>query len=441
MTRFWKRIILYAKLPEMRLSWILLPVLVVLSGINLFFLPSPLGLVTLGIFFALMIIITWSSLRLTKSNLEIKVERNELSSIVTNLNDGIIAYDSGFKILIFNRAAETIFGIKSQSVTGQIFSPDRSKESEFRLLTQVIFPSLAPSVVSHSAPGVFPQISDVSFSEPNLNLRVVTDRILDPNGQLLGFVKIVRDRTREVELLQAKTEFISVAAHQLRTPLSAINWSFENILGMELKDDAKEAATTGRNAAAKMSKTVNDLLDVSKIEEGRFGYNFESVNLSEFVEGVIAETQELNKQTTVKIYFKKPAEEVGVYIDKEKLRIALFNFLDNSIKYNVENGEVVVGISRLPDKPYVEVSVKDTGLGISADEIKKLFTKFFRAENITDVVTEGTGLGLYISKNIVRRHGGEVRVESELNRGSTFYFTLPTDFSLVPARETASGEE
>lgn len=441
MNRFWKRIILYAKLPEMRLSWILLPVLVVLSGMNLFFLPPPLGLVTLGIFIALMMIIGWSSLRLTKSNLEIKVERNELSSVVINLNDGLIAYDSGFKILIFNRASESIFGIKSQSVAGQTFSPDRSKEPEFRLLTQVIFPSLAPSVVSRSAPGVFPQVSDISFSEPNLNLRVVTDRILDPSGQLLGFMKIVRDRTREVELLKAKTEFISVAAHQLRTPLSAINWSFESILGLDLKDDAREAATTGQNAATKMSKTVNDLLDVSKIEEGRFGYNFENVNLSEFVEGVIAEIQGLYKQATVKIYFKKPEEEIGVYIDKEKLRIALFNFLDNSIKYNVENGEVVVGINRLPDKPYVEVSIKDTGLGIPAEDINKIFTKFFRAENITDVVTEGTGLGLYISKNIVKRHGGDVRVESELNRGSTFYFTLPTDMSLIPKTEVGAGEE
>ncbi len=116
------------------------------------------------------------------------------------------------------------------------------------------------------------------------------------------------------------------------------------------------------------------------------------------------------------------------------------NLIETAIKYNVENGEVIVGVERVEGQPHVKVSVKDTGIGIPADQMDKLFTKFFRAENVVKVVTDGTGLGLYIVKNIVKRHGGEIWAESEINRGSTFSFTLPTDPKLIPPKEVVYGE-
>ena len=128
-------------------------------------------------------------------------------------------------------------------------------------------------------------------------------------------------------------------------------------------------------------------------------------------------------------------------LDPQKLGVAISNLIDNAVKYNVQNGEVIIGIERLKDKPYVQISVKDTGLGISPEAMSNLFTKFFRAENAVKSVPDGIGLGLYIAKNIIQRHGGEIRAESQVNRGTTFYFTLPTDPKLVPAKEIVYSED
>ena len=101
----------------------------------------------------------------------------------------------------------------------------------------------------------------------------------------------------------------------------------------------------------------------------------------------------------------------------------------------------MVEIQKLEGQPYIQISVKDTGIGIPPEDVKKLFTKFFRADNAKKIITGGTGLGLYISKNIIKRHGGEIWAESQLNRGSVFYFTVPIDLKLVPPTEAAFGEE
>lgn len=442
MNYYWQKFILYAKLPEMRLFWFFLPFLVVLSAINIFYLPRFFVFVSVAIFLVLGAIIFINNLRLARSNLEIKIERNELKSIIVNLRDGVIAYDPNFKILIFNRAAEEIFNLKAMEIIGQFFSLELAKESHFKLLSQAIFPSLAPLVIRRSDPGVYPQIVDLSFDEPKIELRVSTDKIIDSNGQLLGFVKLVHNQTREIELLHSKTEFITVASHQLRTPLTSLTWALESLLKQSLEKEYKEMVNIAFQAATNLSKTVNDLLDVSKIEDGKFGYQFENIDIINFVEEIILSVQDLAKQFGIKLYFQKPDEpSIIISIDPQKLGIVLINLLDNAIKYNVANGKVTVVIERIKDEPYIRISVKDTGVGVPADQINKLFTKFFRADNVVKFATQGSGLGLYIVKNIVKRHGGEIWAESEINRGSTFYFTLPTDLKLIPAKEMVYGEE
>jgi len=440
--RFFKKIILYAKLPEMRLFWFFLPFLIVLLAINILYLPQSWALVSSGVFLILGVIILINNLRLARLNLEIKIERNELMSIISNLRDGVIAYDPNFKILIFNQAAEQIFNLQNKDIVGQYFNPERAQEKRFKLISQIIFPSLAPTVVRRSEPGAYPQVVDISFDEPEIELRVATDRIIDPKGQLLGFVKLVHDRTREIELLRSKTEFIAVASHQLRTPLTGIHWVFESLAKKNLEASQKELVDKGLEASVKLSKIVNDLLDVSKIEEGRFGFQFENVNIIAFLEELIRDVGPSAQQFNIKFYFKKPTEQsIVLSVDAQKLSMAVSNLIDNAIKYNVPNGEITLGVERVKDQPYVQISIKDTGIGIPADQINKLFTKFFRAENVSSAHPDGTGLGLYIAKNIIKRHGGEIWAESEINRGSTFYFTLPTDPKLIPPREILYGEE
>lgn len=442
MKRFFQKIILYAKLPEMRLFWFFLPFLVALFIIDLIYLPQVFIFIVLAILLVLTVIILINNLRLARSNLEIKIERNELKSIISNLKDGIIAYDPNFKILIFNKASEEIFELRSDEVLNKYFAPETVREQKFKLLSQAIFPSLAPLVVRRSAPGEYPQIVDISFNESDMNLRVATDKIIDLNGQLLGFVKIIHDRTREIKLLKSKTEFIATASHQLRTPATATHWAIEELSKQKMLDEQKPIIETALGAVTKLMKTINDMLDVSKIEEGEFGYQFENIEFISFVEDIIRDMEPLSKQFNVKIYLEKPEDKsIPLSIDRQKISMVLSNLIDNAFKYNVASGEVIIKIERLKNEPYLEVSVKDTGVGMTEEDIKKLFTKFFRSENVVKFSTEGSGLGLYIAKNIIHRHGGKIWAESEINRGSIFHFTLPTDPNLIPSKEIVYGEE
>ena len=424
----------------MRPFWYFLPLAIVLIGINAAHLQPVWIVITVSIFTVMGVIIFLNGIRISRLSGEIKVERNELGSIIANLLDGLIAYDQNFRVVMINKSAERLFGVSSAEVMGRPITPETAKDGKFALLAQVLYPSIAPLVVRRTEGGSYPQVADMSFTDPMLEFRVTTDRIVDPNGVLLGFVKIIHDRTREVEMLKSKSEFIEVAAHQLRTPLTSINWIFESLEKEPMNDAQKEMVNMGGMAIANVLKTVNDLLDVSQIEEGKYGYRFQSIDINAFADEALAELIPYAKEAGVNLYLKKTEAPVSVFIDPQKMGLVLSNLVSNAVKYNTENGEVIVEIKRMEDKPFVEVSVRDTGIGIPPEEMQRLFTKFFRADNAQKTVADGTGLGLYIAKNVVRRHGGDIWAESQLNRGSIFHVTIPTDQTLIPPQEMAFGE-
>lgn len=427
---------------EMMAFWLSLPFLVALLVINAILLPLGwLGLtaVLVGVVGAAVFFV---SAKTAKLNQQIQLERTKLRGIVLGLEDGVVVYDENLTISFFNSAAETIFGLRATEVVGRRFTPEDVKNSRSRILAQVLFPSLAPIVVPRSKPGEYPQMADLSFTDPVLELRVTTAPLADERGELLGFMKIVRDRTREITLLRAKTDFITIASHQLRTPITEINWALES-LGQEpgLNDAAKELIKNTLVSSRKLLNLVEDLLNTTKIEEGRFGYNFEPLELVPFLEEILARALPQVERAGLKLYFDKPPAALPqIVADRQKLAMVIQNLIDNAVRYNVAGGSITVKAALLAEKPYVEISVKDTGIGIPAEELSKVFTKFFRGSNALKFQTEGSGLGLYIARNIIRAHGGEMWVESELGRGSTFHLALPTDSSLVPRKEMAAEE-
>ena len=182
-------------------------------------------------------------------------------------------------------------------------------------------------------------------------------------------------------------------------------------------------------------KITNDLLDAAKIEEGKFGYNFERVDVINTLRAVIEEAQPIASQVNIVLKLSPHEKIVELYCDPNRISMAFANILDNAIKYNVDGGTVIVRTEAFRDKPYIKVIVEDTGIGVPPDEVGKLFNKLHRGSNVTRQAPNGSGLGLYITKNIIERPGGTVGVTSVLNRGSIFWFTLPTDPSLVPLLE------
>ncbi len=407
------------------------------GALAVYYLPGMQGVVVAALVILGVAGISFFAYTLSKKNFELLTEREELRSVVLNLEDATVIYDRNFKILFFNPSAEKLFSLELKDVVGTVVTP-RDMEIEGRQrLAQVIYPSLAPSIATRSKAGIYPQIVDVSFENPDMELRVMTSPIGDKGGGILGFMKVIQDRTREQFLLRSKSEFVTVASHQLRGPVTNINWALETLSkDQSVGESSRDLVDNALKAGQQLLKIIEDLINIAKIEEGRFGYNFEPTDPGQFINNILGQVTPQARRASIKIFFDRPKEPLPeVMINREKMTMVFYNFLDNAIRYNVQNGEVVVKIEQVPNEPFVQVMVKDTGIGIPSSEIAKVFGKFFRADNALKFQTEGSGLGLYINKNIVLAHGGKIWAESELNRGTSFYFTLPTSMEVIPERE------
>ncbi|OIO46111.1 hypothetical protein COU05_03635 [bacterium (Candidatus Gribaldobacteria) CG10_big_fil_rev_8_21_14_0_10_37_21] len=235
------------------------------------------------------------------------------------------------------------------------------------------------------------------------------------------------ERQREKFIEGLKTEFVSIAAHQLRTPLSAIKWIIRMLLDEDLgplNKDQKDYLTKAYINNERMVELINDLLNVSKIEEGRFLNKPTKESLSKIIEEALSLWVGSAKRKGLILTFQKSkGRSPAVLVDKEKIILVLHNLIENSIKYS-NYGEIIIKIDFEKENHRFIVSVKDGGEGIPKEEQEKVFTRFFRASNASKIDTEGTGLGLYIAKHIIQSHGGKIWFESEEGKGTTFYFTL-----------------
>ena len=429
--------------------WVIFAVFIAIASVSFLFPPRVGFPITLVSGIIMLIVLAFFELRKmpkqTVPSVSIKessIEDDEFKNIVLRLRDALILYDRNFKFIFFNPAAEELFQIPAASVLGREFKPQDAENGALRRLVQVIFPSLAPIVVSRTPAGVYPQIIDLSFEDPTLELRVTTTPLGIGEGGPTAFMKIVQDRTSEASLIKAKSEFVTIASHQLRGPVTDISWALEALTEETgLSENGKSILQSTKKASGQLIRIIEDLISVSKIEEGRFGYEFESKDIVDVINKILSSVMVQAERAGVKVYFDRPKESLPkVLIDENKLTLAFYNFLENAIRYNIKNGEVIVKVEKIKDKPFLDIKIKDTGIGIPPDEVDKIFSKFFRARNALKFETEGSGLGLYIAKNIIRAHGGEIHVESELNRGSTFHFTLPTDPNLVPKHEVGLEE-
>ena len=243
------------------------------------------------------------------------------------------------------------------------------------------------------------------------------------DGEFSGIAGSIADITERKQQEILKNDFLAVASHELKTPITSLK-AYTQLLAKTYEktdnDFLKGALVKMENQINKMTKLVSDFLKVSKIESGKFQLSIDSFDLSELVGEIAGDIQLVSVNHTIVVIETEP---VFVHADRERIAQVITNFLNNAVKYSPDNKYISVKIERI--EGCVTVSVADKGIGIKPEEHKKIFERFYRAEANTNTAFSGFGIGLYICAEIMRRHGGEIGVKSEEGKGSVFYFTLP----------------
>jgi PAS domain S-box-containing protein len=344
--------------------------------------------------------------------------RSLYTSIVENSNDGIVILQDG-RVKFFNSQMYNMVGYTEVEAYSQPFTnfiADRYKElTNKRFADRIAGKKVVPRY-------------EIELLKKNNELLPV-----EINSSLINFedhpavLSIVRDMKKAKEVDKMKSEFVSVASHQLRTPLTSIKWFAELLLenkGKNLSAGQKDYVDQIAASNTRMIVLVDDLLDVSHIEAGeKYSIVLKKADLADVIAAAVKEKSILaqNKKITIELS-KDCRQKTMLKVDKSKMSEVFINLLDNAIKYTKQGGKIEIGCQE--DKLGVTYCVKDNGVGIPAHQLGRLFERFFRAENVVSLES-GTGLGLYIAKYIVDKHQGRIWCESKINQGTTFYIFLP----------------
>lgn len=249
--------------------------------------------------------------------------------------------------------------------------------------------------------------------------------LLDDSRDIQFFVSVQRDINKEEQIEKIKNEFISIASHQLRTPLSAIKWYLEMLKDQnsENKNDEPEIINNIEQSNERMITLVNSLLNISRIESGRMEIKPQITKLDELVNDVKEEFEIMAKEKNIKIDLQLDSKLQAISIDPKLIREVYKNLVSNAIKYSNPNTHIKIEVFKKDN--FIESTIVDQGYGIPVEEKKKIFEKFYRAKNVVKLDVEGNGLGLYLTKAIVEASGGQIWFESTIGTGTTFFFTLP----------------
>ena len=360
-------------------------------------------------------------------------------AMLASIGDGVIIVDLAGKITFINQSAQDVLGWESAEVMGKsLFDvvpiEDESGEmvsAKARSAAVTLATGVATweegkegvSLTTKTTPGIYYYIRKDKTKFPvAMNFsRVILD------NKIVGAIEVFRDITREKEIDKAKSEFVSLASHQLRTPLTTISWYTEMILRGDvgvIVPSQKKYLEEIYQGNKRMVELVNTLLDVSQIELGTFKVESKPTDIIALAQSVLDEQKQNigNKRLITNL---KLGNDIPTFsTDSRLLRMVFQNLIANAVMYTPANGNIEFSIT-LQEKKNIFIKISDTGYGIPKDQQSQIFTKLFRADNVRDKDTNGTGLGLYLAKSIVEKSGGKIWFESEENKGTTFFVSIP----------------
>jgi PAS domain S-box-containing protein len=353
-------------------------------------------------------------------------EKDKTEAVLHSIGDGVLVVDKDLNVVVFNEMAVKISGYGKDEIIGKKYNQllkfvdeaDTDKNNntfiEKAMETGEIQEMPAKTVLIAKDGKQVPVADSAS-------------PLKDKEGNIKGCVVVFQDVTKEREIDKAKTEFVSLASHQLRTPLSSINWYAEMLMdgdAGELTKEQEEFLGEIYKGNQRMVDLVNALLNVSRLELGTFAVDPKKVNVEKMINETLKELKPTTSEKNIKIVKNIKKKFSNYQADPNLLRIIIQNLLSNAVKYTQEKGKVKIGLDK-ENNGDMKFSVADNGMGIPKGQQSEIFKKLFRADNVKQTDAQGTGLGLYIVKSIVDYTGGKIWFTSAKGKGTTFHVVLP----------------
>ncbi|MCX6799577.1 MAG: ATP-binding protein, partial [Candidatus Falkowbacteria bacterium] len=359
-------------------------------------------------------------------------EYSRFSNLINSMSNGVIMFDLNNKILLANPVAEQIANSKQEDLTldnflGLIHKVKKTFTDEIGIRAEkeeIDMKKVIDAVIRNNEPVVF---QEVTINDRTFEVSITPTR--DFKREIAGGAILLHDITHLKEISELKTEFVSLASHQLRTPLTSIRLFTEMLLDEAvgpINSDQKEYINNMYKSTINMIELVNNLLNLSRIESGKLKINYEPVDLEGFMVDLIKEAMVLAEEKKCKLEFIKPKKKFEKQIiDSNLLRQVVHNLITNAIRYS-EDGKGVIIVTLAKKDDSILIDVTDNGIGIPQSIQTRIFDKFFRADNAVKAVTEGSGLGLYIAKIIMQGFNGKIWFDSKDGQhGTTFHVKFP----------------
>ena len=341
--------------------------------------------------------------------------RDRIDGIVKSVADGLIVTDIYNRVILMNRTAEDLLGVRLSEVI--------DRPIDFSIQDETLRDRVRSTLEKKTEGYAFDfELPSDDPKHPRI-MRARTSVITDKEGNQTGIVTIIHDVTHEREVDRMKTEFISTAAHELRTPLTSIQGFSEIMLTRDdiSEEEKKRFLAYINKQSVSLTLIVSDLLDIARIESGRgFTLNKIAFDISDTIEQVVPYFKENAPEHRFEVV--SPSGPIEVHADKQKIEQVLKNLLGNAVKYSPKGG--LIRVISTVSMSQCEIAVEDHGIGMSTEEVEKIFDKFYRVD-ASNTAIEGTGLGMTIVKYIVEAHGGRIWVESAVGKGTTVRFTIP----------------
>ncbi len=360
-----------------------------------------------------------------KSADQLMAEKAKSDATLASIGEGVITTDNLGRIEVVNSQAEVMLGYKAKEIIGKEFDHVWTVEDENgrRLPRQRRMVTLVLS--QHKK---VTRTKNYYVTERRRFPATATASPITVGKQIRGVVVVFRDTHKEREVDRAKSEFVSMASHQLRTPLTAIKLFTEMLQqggNGRLSKLASNLIDNIHEANEKMIHLVSNLLDVSRMESGRLKFKWETVDMYDEIEKVIAETAPIAVKRQIKLEFRSSLKKAPLSTDASLFRQVVLNLVTNAIFYTKEAGAtVIITLGKENSRNYL-ITVTDQGIGIPPEALSHVFERFFRAENAVQAKADGSGLGLYMSKMIIEKLNGKIWVQSSPNQGTTFSVSLP----------------